>query len=299
LVLFSHSAWWANSHKLDLSYIAHQVVWRLDFMGLFAPLPEMLPIEPGTFTMGCLPGCNDVARATCEEGEAKEARVSHPFEMGKYEVSFLEYDYYIWDQRRQGLTQSLIRDQQDNLLTQLRAKLFYPPDESWGRDDLPVIHVGWYEALAYAQWLGDRTGRTCRLPTEAEWEYAARAGTQKAYALPKGSGGSDTIAGKGLANCSGCGSKWVYVQTAPVGSFPGNAWGLHDMHGNVSEWCLNKYHDLEDAAIDESGDSRVLRGGSWFSYPELARAARRYGDLPAFRDSYGGFRVVCASPILR
>ncbi|PUB76305.1 MAG: hypothetical protein DBP03_04910 [gamma proteobacterium symbiont of Ctena orbiculata] len=300
LGLFSHSAWWANSHKLDPSYIAHQVVWRLDFMGLFTPLPEMVPIEPSTFTMGCLPGRDDVAGATCKEGEAKEVKVSQPFEMGKYEVSFLEYDYYIWDQQRQGLTQPLIRDQQDNLLTQLPVdtKLVYPPDESWGRDDRPVINVDWYQALAYAQWLGDRTGRTCRLPTEAEWEYAARAGTQKAYALPKESGG-DTLAGKGLANCRGCGSKWDFEQTAPVGSFPGNAWGLHDMHGNVWEWCMNKYQNPADTTIDETGDDRVLRGGAWSFNPEDARAADRFRFLPDSRSDRGGFRVVCASPILR
>ena len=98
-----------------------------------------------------------------------------------------------------------------------------------------MINVDWSDARAYAHWLGAMTGATCRLPNEAEWEYACRAGTTTAYALPAPDG-SDDIAGKGLANCDGCGSEWDDNQTAPVGSFEANAWGLHDMHGNVGEW---------------------------------------------------------------
>ncbi|MEW8438518.1 MAG: SUMF1/EgtB/PvdO family nonheme iron enzyme [Candidatus Thiodiazotropha taylori] len=299
LGLFGHSAWWANSYNLDPSYIVYQVLWRLDFMGLFTPLPEMVQIEPGHFTMGCLPGRDDVTGSACGEGEAKYVEISHPFEMGIYEVSFLEYDYYIWDQRRQGLTKPLIRDQQGRVFTELMwgSRLDYPPDENWGRVDQPVINVDWYQALAYAQWLGDRTERSCRLPTEVEWEYAARADTQKAYALPKESGGSETIADKGLANCRGCGSKWDGEQTLPVKSFSANAWGLHNMHGNVEEWCLNEHDYHDDTAIYERKVARVLRGGSWGRPQEESRAAYRRRDYSTFRFSYRGFRVVCVSPL--
>ena len=136
-----------------------------------------------------------------------------------------------------------------------------------------MINVDWSDARAYAGWLGAMTGTTCRLPSEAEWEYACRAGTTKAYALPKDTGGSDDIGGKKLANCTDCGSEWDGKQTAPVGSFPANAWGLHDMHGNVCEWVEDCWHGKYDWPLRmvEPGSKRmaatavrrVLRGGSW------------------------------------
>ena len=129
------------------------------------------------------------------------------------------------------------------------------------------------------------TGRHCRLPSEAEWEYACRAGTTTEYRPACRPEGSDDIAGKGLANCDGCGSEWDGKQTAPVAQFPANAWGLHDMHGNVWEWVEDCWHsNYENAPPDgrawrdeDGGDcsSRGLRGGSWSYGPDVARCADR------------------------
>jgi formylglycine-generating enzyme required for sulfatase activity len=155
---------------------------------------------------------------------------------------------------------------------------------------MPVINVGWDDATQYVRWLSRLTGKEYRLLTEAEWEYAARAGTQARYSW------GDEL-GKGNANCVSCGSQWDGKQTAPVGSFKPNAFGLYDMHGNVFEWCEDVGHDTyEGAPTDGSarlqgGDPslRVVRGGSWFDYPRSLRAACRGGvatvfrfDIPAF-----------------
>ena len=170
-----------------------------------------------------------------------------------------------------------------------------------------MISVSWHDAQAYVAWLGRKKGETCRLPSEAEWEHACRAGTTKAYAVPAPDG-SDDIGGQGLANCADCGSEWDGKQTAPVGRFPANGWGLHDMHGNVSEWVEDCWHDQYDKAPangrawgeEDGGDcsSRVLRGGSWFDGRDDARCADRHRNVPFDRYIDIGFRVVCSSSIV-
>jgi formylglycine-generating enzyme required for sulfatase activity len=160
--------------------------------------------------------------------------------------------------------------------------------------------VNWEDAEQYVRWLSKKTGKTYRLPSEAEWEYAARAGTTAPYYW----GGS---VGRGFANCEACGSQWDDRQTAPVGSFAANPWGLYDMLGNVLQWTQDCYHDSysgaptdggpwtssQDLVTDRSGNciQRVSRGGSWFLAPRDLRAANR-GWFPAARaDLYVGFRL--------
>jgi formylglycine-generating enzyme required for sulfatase activity len=183
-----------------------------------------------------------------------------------------------------------------------------PGDSGWGRADRPVINVDWWNARAYARWLGAMTGTTCRLPSEAEWEYACRAGNTKAYAVPADTGGSDDIAGQGLANCKDCGSQWDGKQTAPVRQFRPNSWNLYDMHGNVFEWVEDCWHEGYGGAPETSQDwldgdggqcgLRVLRGGSWGDDLDAARCANRDWGGPVYRDRGVGFRVVCLSPIV-
>jgi len=165
------------------------------------------------------------------------------------------------------------------------------PDSNMGRGTRPVINVSWDHAQQYVAWLAKMTGRPYRLLSEAEWEYAARAGTTTAYSW------GDEL-GKNNGNCNGCGSNWDGRQTAPVGSFAPNRFGLYDMHGNVWEWVEDCLHaDYEGAPTDGSawvaGDckERVIRGGSWIGYPVGLRAALRFWFSP---DDHGvdlGLRV--------
>ena len=236
------------------------------------PLPEMVSIEPGDFWMGTDdPGSDEWPRhkVTFAEG----------FSISATEVTFPQYDAFA---NATGVE--------------------LPGDNGWGRGNRPVINVTWQKAQDYAAWLGEQVGQSCRLPTEAEWEYAARAGTETAYALPA-PGGGDDIRRKGLANCYGCGSKWDYKKTAPVRSFAPNAWNLYQMHGNVREWVEDCWHTNYKAApqdgrawLEEDGGEcsrRVLRGGSWLYMPEALRSASRGRYNPVTRNDNVGFRVVC------
>ena len=167
-----------------------------------------------------------------------------------------------------------------------------------GRGTQPVVNVNWHEATGFARWLGERTHQDCRLPTEAEWEYAARAGTSTRYPW------SDEPE-SGKANFQESGTQWSGKQSAPAGSFAPNQWGLHDMNGNVWEWTCSEYNFGESkGAADaqkctsEQDAARVVRGGSWYNGADGARSgARDYGFVPVNRDASFGFRVLCSSPI--
>ena len=167
-----------------------------------------------------------------------------------------------------------------------------PRDYGWGRGGHPVIDVSWEDARAYAEWLSAETGERYRLPSEAEWEYAARAGTTTAY-----SWGNDI--GQNRANCDGCGSRWDDEQTVPAGSFAANAWGLHDMHGNVWEWVEDCWHDsyarapADGSTWTRGGDCgrRVVRSGSWNNAPGYLRSADRLRDGVGNRYDDVGFRL--------
>ena len=155
-----------------------------------------------------------------------------------------------------------------------------------------MIYVSWEDAQTYVEWLSGKTGKSYRLLSEAEWEYVTRAGSTTPYWW-----GEDI--GKDRANCSSCGSQWDSAQTAPVGSFPANDFGLHDTAGNVWEWvedCWNESYEgapSDGSAWTESECSlRVLRGGSWVNYPRYLRSAiRSYGLEAGVRSSGIGFRV--------
>ncbi len=164
-------------------------------------------------------------------------------------------------------------------------------------DDLPVEQIAWRDAAAFCRALGKQDGRTYRLPTEAEWEYACRAGTTTTFHF------GDAIS-TDLANYDGThsypgGKRGLYrKETTPGGRFPSNGWVLFDMHGNVREWCQDWYagshpsEDITDPQGGESGGFRVLRGGSWRDHPAECRAAARHPRGPAIRDDNVGCRVV-------
>ena len=165
-----------------------------------------------------------------------------------------------------------------------------PGDEGWGRGKRPVINVSWEDAVAYAQWLSTVTGKPFRLPTEAEWEYAARAGTT-----------SDFYWGQGEAKDFAWFNENSNNKTQPVGEKKPNAFGLYDMSGNVWEWVQDCWHDNYDQAPGDgsawqgqnNGDCsrRVLRGGSWDNEPDWLRSAYRGRNYPGYRNYDIGFRL--------
>ena len=161
-----------------------------------------------------------------------------------------------------------------------------PSSGGWGRGNRPVINVSWQDAVDYCAWLIRQTGRHYRLPTEAEWEYACRAGSEAAYCF-----GDDEKLLRDYAWYEKNSGK----KTHPVGEKKANAWGLQDMHGNVWEWCWDWWDDypsgeLKNPRGPKEGSSRVLRGGSWY-FDEIAlRSADRYWSNPALSNGYLGFR---------
>ncbi|MDP7158949.1 MAG: SUMF1/EgtB/PvdO family nonheme iron enzyme, partial [SAR324 cluster bacterium] len=181
-------------------------------------------------------------------------------------------------------------------VTNRQYRLFKPGHDSkdykghsLNGDDQPVVEVNWHDAVAYAKWLSRKTGKRFRLPTEAEWEYAARAGTQTARYWGDGIGSNN-------ANCDGCGSRWDGDETAPVRSFTPNTFGLFDMLGNVYEWTCSEYKERYDGSEErcsDQGDWYSLRGGAWRHAPGRMRAAHRLNSLygPYTRLNFLGFRL--------
>jgi len=233
-----------------------------------SPGPQLVIIPAGRFLMG---SPEDEAERRNDERQ-HEVEIAQPFALGQYPVTFDEYARFCV---------ATGRDQ--------------PDDFGWGRGRRPVINVSWHDALAYCAWLSDQTGQSYRLPTEAEWEYACRAGTTTPFYF------GDTL-NTNQANYDGdytygAGRKGQYREhTTPVGQFPANAWGLYDMHGNVYEWTGSVYDEdysgAEQRRADarESGD-RVVRGGSWLDTPFRLRPACRGRDTPDLRYLNQGFRI--------
>jgi formylglycine-generating enzyme required for sulfatase activity len=221
--------------------------------------PKMVQISAGSFRMGDIQGAGN-----SDEQPVHKVSVEK-FAIGMYEVTFAEYDKFAKATGRKK-----------------------PNDKGWGRGNRPVINVSQKDAIAYAKWLSDQTSKTYRLPTEAEWEYAARAGTNTKYWW-------GNLIGRNQANCDGCGSKWDDKSTAPVGSFKANKFGLYDTVGNVWEWTCSeltsKYNGKEKKCV-KNANRFVLRGGSWKNIPKFARAAYRGGISSTIRNYFNGFRLV-------
>lgn len=237
-------------------------VFLPNVFGQTKPSIEWVSIPAGTFTMGAPD--SEIDRWA---NETRHQVTLSGFKMSKYEVTFEQYDLFC---EATG-----------------RVK---PDDEGWGRGSRPVINVNWHDATAFAGWMG------CRLPTEAEWEYACRAGTTTPF-------NTGNILTTSQANYNGnypykLNAKGEFRQkTLPVGSFAPNAWGLYDMHGNVCEWCSDWHSEYKATAQTNpkgalSGTDRVYRGGSWDYDAYFCRSANRRITTPDYRDNGMGFRLV-------
>ena len=206
--------------------------------------PEMVVIPAGRFRMGCERG---EAGCTRERRPSREVVFAASFAMSKHEVTFDDYDRFLRvrpKHRRDGEAD----------------------DQGWGRGRRPVINVTWDEAVAYSAWLSAQTGARYWLPSEAEWEYAARAG-----ATTKRPWGDEFEPRR--ANCAdGGGSSWQGERTIPVGTFPPNAWGLHDMHGNVNEMLFDCFSiGYEGAPTDGSARTVPGTGGRLRGYGRVGK----------------------------
>ena len=239
----------------------------------------MVVVPPGSFQMGSPVGERG---RNFDEGPQRPVTIARGFAIGKYEVTRAEFEAFVAETGH----------------AMARSCSAFADGRSWrnpgfsqsGRN--PVTCVRWADAEAYVRWLSRKTGQAYRLPSEAEWEYAARAGTATARYWGEASGW-------GLANCESCGSRWDHRGTAPVGSFAPNAYGLHDVLGNNWEWVADCYMSSYVGApvdgrprIDGGCRNRVMRGGSWESNPSRLRAANRRKHTLADIDNDFGFRVV-------
>jgi len=245
--------------------------------------PDMVVLSNGNFLMGSLAPATDNNAYAIEfpknEFPQHQVTIAAPFAVSKFQLTFAEWDACVAGGGCSG---------------------YKPNDLQWGRGEQPVINVNWDDAQQYVAWLSQMTGKPYRLLTEAEYEYAARAGTTTEF--PWG----DDI-GTNHTNCAGCGSQWDNKQTAPVGSFTGggfvgsfspNAFGLYDMVGNVWEWVEDCFHpSYQGAPADGSAwtsadcSNRLVRGGSWNRTPGYIRSAVRFWITSGGRLSFVGIRV--------
>ena len=237
--------------------------------------PEMVVVPAGSFLMG---SPISEKRRDDDEGPVHRVTIPQPFAVGRYEVTFDQWDACVSEGECSHV----------------------PHDAGWGRGNRPVINVSWHDAGEYVDWLSDKTGKRYRLLSEAEWEYAARAGTRGPFHF------GETISTEqanynGTRGLDGSFAGGLYRErTVSVGSFPGNAFGLHDVHGNVWEWVEDCWHGSYHGAPSDGSawtlggdcDIRVLRGGSWVSFtPRLLRSANRLWYDSGVRSYSYGFRV--------
>jgi formylglycine-generating enzyme required for sulfatase activity len=224
--------------------------------------PEMSVIPSGTFLMGS-------TRGKKRELPVTKITIRNPLAVSRYEITFDEWD----------------------ACYTARGCSKRPSDRGWGRGKRPVINVLLTDIAEYLSWLTKKTGHVYRLPSESEWEYAARAGSQTEFSW----GNQMQI---GAANCRNCGTEWSGLKSAPVGQFKPNAWGLYDVHGNVLEYvtdCWTTSHDkvpTDGSPIITKGClSKVVKGGAWYYLPKVSRSASRARNDKRVFSYFIGFRA--------
>lgn len=265
----------AGDRLAEISPIDQQVGFhnRQSLLPKSPPHMNMVTISPGRSLLGSPPYETKRDRS---EGPVQPVEIGYTFEVGKYEVTFAEWDRCVADGGCAG---------------------HRPNDGQWGRGKRPVINVSWDDTQNYVRWLNKKTGLKYRLLSEAEWEYVARAGSATPFATGEmittrqaNFNGKESYAGSPLGT--------YRRKTIPVGSFNANAFGLHDLHGNVWEWtqdCWNSSHALtvSDGRARSTGDCkfRVMKGGSWVNKPDDIRIAQRQKYVTDYRYDDYGFRL--------
>jgi len=249
------------------------------------------------------------------EGPPHRVRITKPFYLGKHEVTIANFRAFVdatghRTEAERDVGGGFGIDFANATVRQESAIVWHNPgfpDFRQG-DDHPVLLISWRDAEAFCRWLGEKEGRSYRLPTEAEWEYAARGGTTTAYwtgPSPAHLRDAANVADASLRKAAPA-VQWAepwddgHAYTAPVGSLRPNSFGLHDMHGNVWEWCLdwhsNEYYrtsPVEDPKGPKTGRFRAIRGGGWFNPARQSRSAQRIYFAPTFRYCLlSGFRVL-------
>ena len=271
-----------------------------------AHCPEMVVIPAGRFVMGAAPGEEEREDVPTQFRGLSQPRVAlqiRAFALGRYEVTRGEFAAFVAETGH-VLGGGCYATNDQGKWT-LDARLDWRNPGFVQNDRHPVVCVSWNDAATYVAWLNRKTGKNYRLPSEAEWEYATRAKSQTAR--PWGDAAGDACAHANVWDLSAkekyAEGKHIpcsdgFVHTAPVGSFAANAFGLHDMVGNVWEWVQDCWNETlasmpADGAARLTGDCRlrVGRGGSWESGPGIARTAFRYRDIPGLRERQLGFRV--------
>jgi formylglycine-generating enzyme required for sulfatase activity len=234
-----------------------------------AKCPEMVVVPAGSFTMG---SPQSEKGRTYYEGPQHRVTFSQPFAVGKYAVTFDEWDACVADGGCNG---------------------YKPSDVDWGRGKRPVVNVSWNDAQAYISWLKRKTGRDYHLLSEAQREYVTRAGTTTPFWW-----GATILADKANYTDDGEVKSRYRYQTAPVDAFQPNPWGLYQVHGNVYEWTEDCWKDNYSSAptdgsawTSEDCTSRVVRGGSWETFPRYLRSAYRDRYIAVNRSTRYGFRV--------
>ncbi len=263
--------------------------------GPLRPLPGMklVYIPPGSFQMGS--PTDEPGRDSDEKQHWVE--ITQGFYMQTTEVTNQQFVQFLNASHSKGTNEEPWFDTKDeDSDSHIKGTVGRYTVES-GYDDHPVIEVSWYGAKAMCEWLSRKENRTYRLPTEAEWEYAARAGTRTPFAFGNCLSTSDSNY-DGNNPLTGCSKGQYRSQTLTVGSLQKNAWGLYDMHGNVWEWCQDwkgdySTGDVKDPTGPTTGSDRVIRGGRWGSSARRCRSAIRYSRRPEYGYDYLGFRL-CA-----
>jgi len=280
---------------------------------------KLVLIPAGDFMMGSRETPEELAKAFggkpewfTDEQPSHRVRITKPFYLGAHEVTRGQFRQFIDDSGHQ--TDAEKGDPKGIYVVESvegKAKVRLDPEGSWRKvgfeqtDEHPVVGVSWNDATAFCKWLSRKERKTYRLPTEAEWEYACRAGSTTYYFNGDDPEDLALIGNVADAKAKAQFPNWTtirgsdgYAYTAPVGKFRANGFGLYDMHGNVWEWCADWYDAAyyknspsEDPEGSATGSDRVFRGGSWYDFPWDCRSASRLGSTPDGRSDFVGFRV--------